>query len=45
MILPKDLIDAAIANGYTEVWDIAEYLEVDELFLRDALQYYGYLSA
>lgn len=45
LILPKDIIDAAIADGYTEIWDIAEYLEVDEGFLRDALQYYGYLSA
>lgn len=45
LILPKDLIDAAIADGYTEVWDLAEYLEVDEGFLREALVYYGYLSA
>lgn len=45
LILPRDLIEEAIRNGYTEVWDMAEYLEVDETFLRDALRYYGYLSA
>lgn len=45
LILPRDLIEDAILNGYTEVWDMAEYLEVDELFLRDALVYYGYISA
>lgn len=45
LILPRNLIDAAMKNGYTEVWALAEYLEVDEEFLRDALQYYGYLSA
>ena len=44
-ILPRDLIEEAVRNGYTEVWDMAEYLEVDEMFLRDALTYYGYLSA
>ena len=44
-ILPRDLIEEAVRNGYTEVWDMAEYLEVDEMFLREALTYYGYLSA
>lgn len=44
-IVPRDSIEAALHKGYTEIWDLAEYLEVDEEFLRDALQYYGYISA
>lgn len=44
-ILPLDLIEEAVRNGYTEIWDLAEYLEVDEMFLREALVYYGYISA
>ena len=44
-IAPKELIDAALRNGYTNVWDIADHLDLDETFLKEALQYYGYLSA
>lgn len=44
-LIPVEAIQAAINNGYTEIWNIAEFLEVDEAFLKDALQYYGYLSA
>lgn len=44
-IAPKDMIDAAVQAGYTEIWDIADHLGLDEKFLKDALQYYGYLTA
>ena len=44
-LIPVEAIQTAIDNGYTEIWNIAEFLEVDEAFLKDALQYYGYLSA
>lgn len=44
-LIPVEAIQTAINNGYTEIWNIAEFLEVDEAFLKDALQYYGYLSA
>jgi hypothetical protein len=30
----------AIMHGYTEVWDIAEYLEVTEEFLCEAIAHY-----
>ena len=41
----KENIRQAIADGYTDIWDLAEHLNVDEAFLKEALQYYGYLSA
>lgn len=44
-LVPREAIETAFCNGYTEPWEIAEYLSVDERFLRDALLYYGYLSA
>lgn len=44
-IAPKELIEKAVRNGYTEVWDIADQLGLDENFLKDALEYYGYWSA
>lgn len=43
-LVPEENIRFAIADGHIEIWDMAEYLEVDEVFLRDALKFYGYLS-
>lgn len=37
---PLDSIKQAFTAGYYEPWDIAEYLDVDERFLREAMQYY-----
>lgn len=39
-MIPLSSIKQAFAVGCTEPWEIADYLEVDERFLRDALQYY-----
>ena len=43
-ILPIENILFALQDGHTEIWDMAEYLDVDEAFLRDALIYYGVLD-
>lgn len=43
-ILPRELIQFALADGHIEVWDMAEYLDVDEAFLREALKYYNILT-
>ena len=43
-ILPIELIQFTFADGHTEIWDMAEYLDVDEAFLKDALIYYGILD-
>ena len=39
-IVPLDSIKQAFTTGHREPWGIAEYLDVDEQFLRDAMQYY-----
>lgn len=43
-IIPIENIHFAISDGHTEIWDIAEYLDVDEEFLKEALIYYGILD-
>lgn len=42
-LVPLDDINRAIEHGHSELWEMAEYLEVDEGFLREALRYYGLL--
>ena len=43
-VLPREAIETAFETGHTELWDIAEYLDIDEAFLREALKYYGILD-
>lgn len=43
-ILPLENILFAAQDGHKEVWDMAEYLDVDEAFLKNALIYYGFLD-
>lgn len=43
-ILPVENILFAARDGHTEIWDMAEYLEVDEDFLKGALKHYGLLD-
>ena len=43
-VVPEEKISEAISSGYTEVWEIADHLDVDERFLREALKYYGILD-
>ena len=43
-ILPIESIESAASKGYTTLWDMAEYLDVDEAFLKEALIYYGILD-
>ena len=43
-LVPIENINFAFADGHTEIWDMAEYLGVDEEFLRDALIHYGILD-
>lgn len=39
-LIPIDDLDGAIAEGYCEVWDLAEYFGVTEDFIRKAVCYY-----
>lgn len=43
-IVPIENIIFAITDGHSEIWDMAEYLDVNEIFLREALIYYGFLQ-
>lgn len=38
--LPFDDINSAIKAGYTDLWELADYLNVSEKFLRKAIGYY-----
>ena len=42
-ILPLENILAAFQLGFHQVWDLADHLEVDEKFLKEALEHYGLL--
>lgn len=43
-LIPKDELEAAFQKGITEVWELAEYFEVTEDFVRKAAKEYGYLN-
>ena len=39
-LIPVDDLDNAIAEGYVEVWELAEYFGVTEQFMQKAICYY-----
>jgi len=41
-LIPVDELDAAVANGCTELWELAEQFGVTEQFMRKAVCYYTY---
>lgn len=43
-MVPLENILFAAQDGHTDVWDMADYLDVDEEFLKEALMYYGILD-
>ena len=43
-LLPVENILFAARDGHTELWDMADYLDVDEEFLKEALMYYRILD-
>lgn len=40
-LIPKDELDAAVADGRTEPWELAELFGVPEDFMRKALHFYN----
>ena len=46
-LIPEAALDAAVAEGHTEPWDLADYFGVDEAFLKKAVCLYthGNLAA
>jgi len=43
-IIPLRDIFRAMAAGYGTPWEMAEYLDVDEMFLRECLKIYGFMN-
>lgn len=39
-LIPVEDLGAAVANGYTEIWELAELFGVTEQFMRKAVCYY-----
>lgn len=39
-IIPVDSLDEAVAAGYTEIWQLAEYFSVTEEFIKKVVCYY-----
>ena len=46
-LIPVEALDAAVAAGHTDPWDLADYFGVDEAFLKKAVCLYvhGNLAA
>ncbi len=40
MHIPKEELETCFAQGITELWDLAEYFNVTEDFMRMAVDYY-----
>ena len=41
-LIPVEDLDAAVAAGHTEIWDLAEYFSVTEEFMRKVICWYTY---
>lgn len=39
-LIPVDDLDVAVADGYTEIWELAELFGVTEQFMRKVVCYY-----
>ena len=41
-MITEEELDEAVANGHTEIWDLADYFDVTEEFMRKAVCLYTY---
>ena len=41
-LIAEEELDEAVANGHTEIWDLADYFDVTEEFMRKAVCLYTY---
>lgn len=39
-LVPKERLEAAVADGHSELWDLAEYFDVTEDFMKKAVCWY-----
>lgn len=40
-LIPQDELDIAIQHGYTEIWELSDYFDVTEDFMRKAILFYS----
>lgn len=40
-LIPKDELNEAVKNGHNELWELAEYFDVPEPFVKKAIDYYN----
>ena len=41
-LIPKDELEKAVDDGYTEIWELAEFFQVTEDLMRKAVSWYRY---
>lgn len=41
-LIPESELRSAVESGYTEIWDLADYFQVTEEFMRKAISLYKY---
>lgn len=41
-LISEDELNAAVKKGYTELWDLADYFNVNEPFMRKAISLYKF---
>ena len=41
-LIPEQELDRAVAEGYTNIWALAEYFQVSEEFMKKAVCWYTY---
>jgi len=39
-LIPEEELEKALKKGYTESWELAEYFDLPEDFVRKAVKYY-----
>ncbi len=42
MLVPKDELDNAVNSGFTELWELADYFDVSEDFMKKAICWYKF---
>lgn len=38
--VPFEQLNLAMSNGYTEIWQLSEYFDLSEEFIKKAISYY-----
>ncbi len=41
-LIPEDELEEAVADGYTEIWELADFFSVTEDFMRKAVSWYKF---